>query len=204
MELQIDNLKKNLFQKNIAQSIKSVRIIKSIARILLLVGILGGGAYALLNFIVPSLSMVRVNGVLEKDTSWIIISTSFIVVPCLILAMGLNALSENLAGGLNSYRVDESIVFLQNGIKYSYRQKYQSTPHERRVVTLDFSKIHTTSWDAHTNLLCFSGEILTEYYDDYRRKEPVNIYSLEEFVICDYFAPNLTQALRTKGIKIRE
>lgn len=204
MEFRIEQTKKKQYQKNIAGSLKSVRIIKAIAKILLLIGIVGGGLYAILNYIMPTLSIVTVNGVPQKDISWIIISTSFIVAPCLILSLALNTLSKNLAGGTNSARVDESLILTGSTIKYSYRQKHHSLSSERRVLSIDFNKMDSIVYDEKTHLLKFTGEILSEYYDDYKKRKPVDINTLEEFVICDYFTPSLTEALLSKGIKVND
>lgn len=204
MEFRIEQTKKKQYQKNIAGSLKGVRIIKAIAKILLLIGIVGGGLYAILNYIMPTLSIVTVNGVPQKDISWIIISTSFIVAPCLILSLALNTLSKNLAGGTNSARVDESLILTGNTIKYSYRQKHHSLSSERRVLSIDFNKMDSIVYDEKTHLLKFTGEILSEYYDDYKKRKPVDINTLEEFVICDYFTPSLTEALLSKGIKVND
>ena len=127
MKFRIDRARKKQYQKNIAGSLKSVRVIKLIVKILLLVGIVGGGIYVILNCIVPTLSIVTVSGVPQKDTSWIVISTSFIVVPCLIISLALNVLSKNLAGYTNSERVDESLTLTEDTIRYSYRQKNTSS-----------------------------------------------------------------------------
>lgn len=59
-------------------------------------------------------------------------------------------------------------------------------------------------YDEKTHLLKFTGEILSEYYDDYKKRKPVDINTLEEFVICDYFTPSLTEALLSKGIKVND
>ena len=201
MEFRIEQTKKKQYQKNIAGSLKSVRIIKAIAKILLLIGIVGGGLYAILNYIMPTLSIVTVNGVPQKDISWIIISTSFIVAPCLILSLALNTLSKNLAGGTNSARVDESLILTGSTIKYSYRQKHHSLSSERRVLSIDFNKMDSIVYDEKTHLLKFTGEILSEYYDDYKKRKPVDINTLEEFVICDYFTPSLTEACSLRALK---
>lgn len=202
MELRIDQKKKKQFQKNIAGSLKCVRVIKSIAKILLLIGIIGGGIYAILNFIMPTLSIVTVNGVPQKDIGWIIISTSFIVAPCLILSLALNTLSKNLAGGTNSSRVDESLILAGNTIRYSYRQKHQSLSSERRIISFDLNKIDSITFDEKTRVIIFSGEILSEYFDDYKKKKPVDINTLKEFVICDYFTPSLIETMLSMGIKV--
>lgn len=204
MELRIDQRMKKQYQKNISKSINSVRVTKLIAEILLLIGVLGGLIYIVVNFVSPSLSVVNVNGVYRKDIGWIIISTSFIIVPCFILSLALNTLSKNLAGGSNSARVDESILITKEKIKYYYRQKHQSLSSERRVLTLEFCKIDTISFDDKTKLLNFSGEILSEYYDDYKKNKPIDIKMLEEFVICDYFFPSLKDTLQSMGIVVNE
>jgi len=202
MELSVNTKKKIALQKAIAHNKKTVRIIMMISKVLLLVGIIGGGLYALLNGLMPGLSMVTVNGVSQKDIGWIIISTSFIVAPCLIFSVCLKALANNLASSNNAARVDESLLIADNKIRYSFRIKHQSTSSERRVITVDFSKISDLTFDDTTGILCFAGEILSEYYDDYRNKKPVNTAELDEFMICDYFMPSLKETLKTKGVKV--
>lgn len=202
MELSVNTKKKIALQKAIAHNKKTVRIIMMISKVLLLVGIIGGGLYALLNGLMPGLSMVTVNGVSQKDIGWIIISTSFIVAPCLIFSVCLKALANNLASSNNAARVDESLLIADNKIRYSFRIKHQSTSSEKRVITVDFSKISDLTFDDTTGILCFAGEILSEYYDDYRNKKPVNTAELDEFMICDYFMPSLKETLKTKGVKV--
>lgn len=204
MELYIDAKKKIALQKAIAHNIRSVRIIMMISKVLLLVGIIGGGLYALLNGLMPGLSMVTVNGVPQKDIGWIIISTSFIVAPCLIFSACLKALANNLASGNNAARVDESLLIADNKIRYSFRIKYQSTSSERRVITVDFSKIRDLTFDDTTGILHFTGEILSEYFDDYRNQNPVHTADLDEFMICDYFTPSLKETLKSKGVKVNK
>ena len=120
MELSVNTKKKASLQKAIARNKKSVRVIMTISKILLFVGIMGGGCYTILNCLMPDLSMVSVNGVAQKDISWIIISTSFIVAPCLIFSVCLKALANNIASNNNSARVDESLLIVDNKIRYSF------------------------------------------------------------------------------------
>lgn len=202
MELSINTKKKAALQKAIARHKKSVRIIMMISKVLLLVGIVGGGLYALANSLMPGLSMVTVNGVAQKDIGWIIISTSFIVAPCLIFSVCLKALANNIASSNNSARVDESLLIADNKIRYSFRIKHQSTSSERRVITIDLSKISSVSFNESTGILDFGGSVLSEYFDDYRNKKPVNTAELDKFMICDYFTPSLKETLQTKGVSV--
>ena len=202
MELAINSKKKTSLQKAIAYSKKSVRIILAIAKVLLFIGIVGGGIYALLNVLILTLSIQTVRGETQKNISWIIISTSFIVNPCLILSVCLKALAGNLAGSDNSARVDESLLISNEAIRYAFRIKYQSLASERRVLTIKFSQIKVINFDVKTEGIEFVGNFVSEYFDDYRNPQPVDTASIDRFVIYDYFSPSLKEVLRSKGVAV--
>lgn len=202
MELTVNSKRKNSLQKNISKSKKSVYVIATISKLLLVAGLIGGTLYLIINFVSPSLSMAKVNGELVKDTSFIIITSSFIFAPCLIFSACLNVLSKNLAGGSSSARVDESLVLVDKQLRYSFRVKHQSTSSERCVITIDFSNINSVDYESKTGALVFAGKIRSDYYDDFKKKKPVEIDYIEEFVIYDYFTPSLRDFLINKGIHI--
>lgn len=202
MELLIDEKKKTLLQTVIAHNMKSVCIILAISRSLLFVGIVVGGGYALVNALLPNFSMITVKGVAQKDVGWIIISTSFIVAPCLIFSVCLKALANNIASSNNRARVDESLMIVDNKLCYSFRIKHQTTSSERRVITFDFSNIKLVNYDEMTECLEFNGNIKSEYFDNYRNKKAIDVVNLDKFVIYDYFLPCLKDILYTKGVKV--
>ena len=202
MELSVNTKKKKALQKALELNNKPARIILTISKVLLRVGIIGGGLYSLLNVLVPDFSMNNIRGVPQKDIGWIIISTNMIVAPCLFISLCLKVLARNVAGSNNAARVDESLLIAGNEILYSFRIAHQSNSNERIVVTVDFSKISDPTFDDTTGILCFTGEILSVYYDDYRDETPVDIVELDKFMICDYFTPSLKETLKTKGVKV--
>lgn len=202
MELSVNTKQKTYFQKAITLSKKSVHIIMIVSKILLLVGVIGGAAYAVANILVPSLSIVKVNGVSQKDISWIIISTSFIVVPCLILSVCLKVLGNNLASSNISARIDESLIIVDDSIRYSFRIKHQSTSSERRVITIKLVDIKEILFDEETHAIEFAGKFSSEYFDDYRKKESVDVSTVTKFIIHDYFSPSLRETLRTYGVRV--
>ncbi len=203
MELSINAKKKASLQKAIAYSKKSVRIILTIAKVLMLIGIVGGGIYVLLNVVlIPAMNIQTVMGDLQNDISWIIISTSFIVAPCLILSVCLKALAGNLAGSDNSARVDESLLISNEAICYAFRLKYQSLASERRVLTIKFSQIEAINFNSETEGVEFVGNFVSEYFDGYRNPQPVDTASIDRFVIYDYFSPSLKETLCSKGVAV--
>lgn len=202
MELTVNSKRKNLLQKNISKSKKSVCVIAAISKFLLAAGLIGGTLYLIVNFVSPSLSMAEVNGVLVKDTSFIIITSSFIFAPCLIFSACLNVLAKNLAGGSSSARIDESLILVDKQLRYSFRIKHQSTSSERRVITIDFSNIKAVEYESKTGALNFAGKITSDYYDDFKKKKPVETDYIEDFVIYDYFTPSLRDSLINRGIHI--
>lgn len=200
MELLVNKEKKSALQEQIAKSKRSVRIIKTISRALLYIGLLCGILYLVINFISPSLSMVTVNGIQQKDVSWIIISTSFILAPCLILSVCLKVLTNNLAGSNNSARVDEKLILKDDVLIYSYRYKYQSTPSERNVITINFSDIKNINFKDRTSCIEFVGDFTHDYYEDYRNDNPANTSCITLLVIHDYFEPSLKEKLVNREI----
>lgn len=202
MELLVNSKQKRVLQKQIAKSRKSVSIISSISKFLLIVGLVGGILYLVINFVSPTLSMVEINGVPEKDTSFIIITSSFIFAPCLIFSACLNVLAKNLAGGNSTERVDETLMLTENVIRYSYRVKYQSASSERRVITMDYTSIKKVDYENQTGALTFIGKFTSDYYDNYKKKKPAETEKIEDFVIYDYFLPSLKETLLSKGVKV--
>lgn len=202
MELFVNSKRKNSLQKNIAKSKKNVCIIATISKLLLAAGLIGGTVYLIVNFLSPSLSMAEVNGGLVKDTSFIIITSSFIFAPCLIFSACLNVLAKNLAGGSSSARVDESLLLVDNQLRYSFRIKHQSTSSERRVITIDFSNVKAVDYESKTGALIFAGSFTSAYYDDYKKKKPVETDYIEDFIIYDYYTPSLRDSLINKGINV--
>lgn len=91
------------------KSSKIIRTLSLISKMLLIIGLAGGTIYLLVNFLSPTLSMVEVNGILEKDTSFIIITSSFIFAPCLIFSACLKALANNLSGTAQNKKNKEEV-----------------------------------------------------------------------------------------------
>lgn len=202
MELLVNSKRKTILQKQIAKSRKSVCIIAAISKFLLIAGLVGGILYLVVNFVSPSLSMVEVNGILEKDTSFIIITSSFIFAPCLIFSACLNVLAKNLSGGSSTARVDESLMLVDQQLRYSFRTKHQSLSSERRVITIDFSNIKAIEYESKTGTLVFYGDFISDYYENYKKKKPTESEHIENFIIYDYFDPSLKDTLFTKGVHI--
>lgn len=78
-----------------------------------------------------------------------------------------------------------------------------ASPHERKVLTFEFSKMHSLKFDEDTKLFIISGEILYEYYRDYRTQSPVNVIVLNKSVMFDYFSPSFGNIFLDKGINIK-
>ena len=191
----IDVRRKNELQRNAQKDKKSVRVILTIARILLIVGLVGGGLYLILNFISPTISTVNVNGVIKKDISWIIISSSFIIAPCLILSVCLNVLAKNIAGVDNTARIDESLVLFDDFLRYSFRIKNHSLPSERIVIQVKYNEITSITKNDKRKLLIFRGHIESRDFNDYKKGEVGNKDLIDIFLLYDYFNPSLIELI---------
>ena len=202
MELQIDERKKNQCVEKMRKYVRKVRAFKSIAKILLFFGILVGGMYALLNTMIPSLSVVMVNDIPKKDISGIVASTSFIAMPCFILSMAFYMLSNVFERRLGINRMDEMVFIAGDSIKYTYRPILNSLSNKKIVVTFHLNKIYEATWDSSTNLLRLYGEIVSEEYDGSSKEQPAKVERLDGFVIRDCFKPSLTEWLSQNRVEI--
>ena len=202
MDLTVNEKKKKVLHKKMAKNMKAPYIIALLAKALLFIGLIGGAVYLIINYASPSLSMADVNGVFMKDDSYIIITSSFIFAPCLIFSACLNVLAKNLSGVKSAARVDESLIVSNTRLQYAFRLKHQSLSSERRVITIDLSKISAINYESDTEQLVFIGSFLSEYYDDYKNSKPVDAVSISEFVICDYFTPSLKEVLLENSVSI--
>lgn len=176
----------------------------TISKVLLYFGLVVGGGYLIANFVIPSLSLVEVNGEFYKDTSYIIITSSFIFIPCFMFSLFFHVLSKNLSGVNSASRIDENLIISNQCIKYSYRIKHQSLDCERIVIIMDLMDIDEIEFDNVTHGLLFKGNFKTEYYEDYASSSPDSIDTTDNFLIYDYFKPSLKECLEKNNIKIIE
>lgn len=202
MELSLNLKKKAALQKAIAYEKKSIRVMIAISKWLLIIGLVGGGLYALVNALMPTLCIVRVNGVEQKNISWLVISTSLIVLPCSIISVCLKTLANNLASVNNSARVDENLLVSGETLRYSFRIKHQTTSSERYVIVIPISQICQVNFNEKAEALEFVGAFSSEYFSDYREETPDDTTAIDKFVIYDYFTPSLKETLRAKGVMI--
>ena len=78
MELVVDFDKKKSVQKNFFKTDRGSKNMTIISLVLIIVGIAASAVYAIVNIFSPDLSLVRVNGEMQKDFLNIAIFTSFI------------------------------------------------------------------------------------------------------------------------------
>lgn len=201
MGLLVNKTKKEALQKVASYNKKSVRVIMAISKILFLIGIVVGGGYLVLSFLLPNVSMVSVNGVLQKNTSWIVISSSFILAPCLITSVCMRTLGHNIASSDNAARVDEILSVTDKSLCYSFRIKHQSSASERHVFSVAISDIEFAEIDAKTEAVRLVGKILSEYYEDYKNGRPDASQVVDELIIYDYFTPSLKETLFARDIR---
>ncbi len=204
MELLLNSKKKQSLKRTIENSEKTVRTVKVVSSVILIVGLLGGILYALINLLSPTLSMVSVQGVLRKDIGKIVFFSSVFLIPGLLIPLFLKYLVLNLIFSKGLLRKDEKLIFTDEGLEYSYRGVLERIAAKRIKVQVDFEKLEYITHTAKTEALEFLGDFSSEYYYDLNSEEPLDKRDINRLVICDYFIPGLKEKLLEAGFYINE
>ena len=204
MELLLNSKKKQSLKRTIENSEKTVRTVKVVLSVILIVGLLGGILYALINLLSPTLSMVSVQGVLRKDIGKIVFFSSVFLIPGLLIPLFLKYLVLNLIFSKGLLRKDEKLIFTDEGLEYSYRGVLERIAAKRIKVRVDFEKLEYITHTAKTEALEFLGDFSSEYYYDLKSEEPLDKREINRLVIYDYFIPGLKEKLLDAGFYINE
>ncbi|MGI6462611.1 MAG: hypothetical protein ACOX04_03145 [Candidatus Scatomorpha sp.] len=204
MELLLNSKKKQSLKRTIENSEKTVRTVKTMSSAILIVGLLGGILYALVNLLSPTLSMVSVQGVLRKDIGKIVFFSSVFLIPGILIPLFLKYLIINLIFSKGLLRKDEKLIFTDEGLEYSYRGVLKRIAAKRIKVRVDFEKLEYITHTAKTEELEFLGDFSSEYYYDLNSEEPLDKREISCLVIYDYFIPGLKEKLLDAGFYINE
>ena len=204
MELLLNSKKKQSLKRTIENSEKTVRTVKVVSSVILIVGLLGGILYALINLLSPTLSMVSVQGVLRKDIGKIVFFSSVFLIPGLLIPLFLKYLVLNLIFSKGLLRKDEKLIFTDEGLEYSYRGVLERIAAKRIKVRVDFEKLEYITHTAKTEAVEFLGDFSSEYYYDLNSEEPLDKRDINRLVIYDYFIPGLKEKLLDAGFYINE
>ena len=202
MNFVVDPQKKAKIQKLIIKNKSMLRILHLIATLVFWLGIIGTVLYISLNMAIPDWGMVNVNGILKKDTFDIFFTASYFVILGSVIYLLLRVLLGNLSGKDAGGRVDEEL-FLENDIlKYTFRIRYQFAASHRNIIIIPFKDVTSANYDPKTNAIQFYGRFSSDAADDYFSGKTITPESgnLREFILYDYFKPELIETLRVQGI----
>lgn len=202
MTLSVDPKKKSVLLERALRKTKAINLFSILAKVLLIVGIAGTALYIIASLLLPNAWVANVNGVPQKDISGIIITSSFIASPCLVLSVCLKPLAATLASNNFAARSDELLLVEEKSLLYTYQDAQLRKTPEKRTVTLPFSRIRCVVFDKATDTLHFSGNFTIAFFDDPGSEKPTQKEKIDWFVICDCFAPSLREILFRNGIRV--
>ncbi len=193
-----EKLKKNCRDLN-RKSLKTTKTIIFIAVLILLVGIVSGTIVFINAFNNPENEYINVDGVLTKDYSWIIISTALCLIPCCMIAFFLRVLANNIAGTEITARVNETLTIYNNTLTYVYRLRFHTFVEQRMEVIINLDKMRTIEYNEKNQKITFKGDIVFNKYEDIRTNQISDSQNGDEFVLFDYFNPNLYNAVSSNN-----
>lgn len=203
MELSVDPNKKKELTKTVIQSTKRLYSIKIISRISVLLGLISGILFCLTNFLISDLGTVNIRGVMTKDIAHIISTSVLIIIIGIFIGVALHYLLKNLSGKNIDERVEESCIFSENSLIYSFRVKYHSTPSSKVVITVPFKDVTTIDYDSTLHKVTIKGNVIYTYFENYAKgiKSNNRDFNVNKWIIYDYFTPSLCEALRSYEIR---
>ena len=205
MTFSVNEKKKRKLRKAVIHSHPVFRWLDRLSVILGLFFVAAAALYGLVNMTVPELSMVRVQGVPEKDTLGISMMVMFLVMIAVLLFVILKTLVHRLAGINNNGRTNEELVLDGDVLRYSFRGQAYSTPYERNVTEIHLGRVQQLIFNETTGRLLFKGRFeasFKQFDKKGRRVEVLEPMEILEEELYDYFEPDLVEILECRGINI--
>ncbi|HIR00332.1 MAG TPA: hypothetical protein IAB23_11750 [Candidatus Scybalocola faecavium] len=205
MTFSVNEKKKRKLRKAVIHSHPVFRWLDRLSVILGLFFVAAAALYGLVNMTVPELSMVRVQGVPEKDTLGISMMVMFLVMIAVLLFVILKTLVHRLAGINNNGRTNEELVLDGDVLRYSFRGQAYSTPYERNVTEIHLGRVQQLIFNETTGRLLFKGRFeasFKQFDKKGRRVEVLEPMEILEEELYDYFEPDLVEILESRGINI--
>ena len=205
MTFSVKEKKKRKLRKAVIHSHPVFRWLDRLSVILGLFFVAAAALYGLVNMTVPELSMVRVQGVPEKDTLGISMMVMFLVMIAVLLFVILKTLVHRLAGINNNGRTNEELVLDGDVLRYSFRGQAYSTPYERNVTEIHLGRVQQLIFNETTGRLLFKGRFeasFKQFDKKGRRVEVLEPMEILEEELYDYFEPDLVEILESRGINI--
>lgn len=205
MTFSVNEKKKRKLRKAVIHSHPVFRWLDRFSVILGLFFVAAAALYGLVNMTVPELSMVRVQGVPEKDTLGISMMVMFLVMIAVLLFVILKTLVHRLAGINNNGRTNEELVLDGDVLRYSFRGQAYSTPYERNVTEIHLGRVQQLIFNETTGRLLFKGRFeasFKQFDKKGRRVEVLEPMEILEEELYDYFEPDLVEILESRGINI--
>lgn len=187
--------------KNIKEGIKKaliridprLRKLTIFSRIILLAGIIVAAVYCGMCLVLPDIATITVNGVESKDIVHIIFRTMTIVIFGVLGSCAVKAVVFNLASKDIKERINEELIVEKQSMQYIFRVRNTMSKKKRIIIYVEFSCVDHLIYNPLLKKMVIVGGIQVGTINDYGNR-PIMLasrYNMDEFVIYDYFEPNL-------------
>lgn len=199
----VENIKKEL-EKQIVSQKRHLRVIRFLEKMNLLISLVGGFGYIILNILISGASMVRIRGEVKKDYFSIFLFGTLIIAGFLTSWILIRTLRIRLSQIGISDRVDESLSITDDYLIYIYRLKFESLPCDRGVVAVKLDEISSVTYDADIRKLVIYGALFDDWIENFRSIRGMDFSKTENSMveIYDYFTPSLLKELKNHSVRI--
>ena len=209
MEFVIQEHEKKNIQKLVSNKKTSVRIIKIIEIVILMMLLVGGFGFIIFNILDPDAYIANFRGELIKDYSLILLIGRIRIMGLLTTWILVYTLRRAVCRAAIGNKTDECISIQGDSIEekcllYSYRIKYQSLPTDRGLVAIMLNEIKNIKYDNAFKKITIQGKMYATWIEKFQTLDEIDITNKKEgqFIIYDYFSPSLIEKLKKYPIKI--
>lgn len=207
MEFVIKKKDKENVEKLVASKKTSVRIIRIIEKIVLIIALVFGLGFIIYNIVHPEAYFNKLKG--EKEYSLILSIGIIRMLGCLTAWFLIVTLRKVISAVGTGDRVDETLSIQGDSLEekclfYTYRIIHQSLPTEMGLVAIFLNEIENIRYNSELKKITIQGRMFDTWLNNVEVLDEVDISKREEgkFIIFDYFSPSLIEELKKYPIKI--
>lgn len=206
MELIAEKKLKQAIEKILLKKKKSLKIVYTIERLVLLITLFGGGGYFVYNLLSPTAHVGNVAGEVKKNYFIIFMLSSILIGMLLTAWLLIRVLRKKLVSLGLTERVDECMYLDEEFFTYTYRLRFQSLPTDRGVVVARYDEISKVVYNEDIRKLTIYGKMFEKWYQNFTKVKNYDASEREDrkFEIYDYFNPSLLQEFGKKVTIVKE
>lgn len=205
MIFKVDEVLKKEINEVVVVKRTSVKVMRVIEVINLIIGAVVLPIGALLAYLIPGVFMeTGPYDVIRKSMDTIFIT--FVLPMCapLLISLFVYVLRKVFTASLIGNRTNEVLEIQDDMLIYSYRIKHNQSPMGQGIITMNIDNIDFVTYTEKSKQIVIDGLMSSQSVDFTSTNEEVSLVEPEPYAfgLFDYFQPSLVEELASRGVHI--